>query len=103
MQEGSEMTTGSGFGTSASVSALVAGRPSDRDAVSAPRLAALTGADAILNKKQVAAMIGVSISTLDRLVALGAFHQPIQLSPRRVGWPLSTVQAWTASRPQREA
>jgi predicted DNA-binding transcriptional regulator AlpA len=55
-------------------------------------LAAASG-DIILSKKQVAAMIGVSLSTLDRMVDRQEFDH-LQLSPRRVGWPLSTVQAW---------
>jgi predicted DNA-binding transcriptional regulator AlpA len=65
-------------------------------------LAAASG-DTILKKKQVAAMISVSLSTLSRMIERGEFDQPHQLSPRRVGWPLSTVQAWIASRPQRAA
>ncbi len=66
-------------------------------------LVATGGADTILNKKQVAAMIGVSISTLDRLVDRREFDEPRQLSTRRVGWALSYVQAWIASRPQHAA
>ena len=77
-----------------------------RDETKADRTLALVAsgsADTILNKKQVAAMIGVSISSLDRMIKRGEFDQPRQLSPRRVGWPLSYVQAWIASRPQRAA
>jgi len=66
-------------------------------------LRAAASGDTILNKKQVAAMVGVSLSTLDRLVGRLEFDKPRQLSPRRVGWALSYVQAWIASRPQRAA
>jgi predicted DNA-binding transcriptional regulator AlpA len=59
--------------------------------------------DTILNKKQVAAMISVSVSTLDRMVERQEIDKPRQLSTRRVGWALSYVQAWIASRPQRAA
>jgi predicted DNA-binding transcriptional regulator AlpA len=59
-------------------------------------------ADSILNKKLVAAMIGVSVSTLDRMVKAGTFPQAKKISPRRVGWRLSAVQAWISSGPQRE-
>jgi predicted DNA-binding transcriptional regulator AlpA len=97
------MTTDTWLRNSASVSALAASRPSEKEGVSVSRLAALTGADAMLNKKQVAAMIGVSVSTLDRMVDREEFDEPRQLSPRRVGWLLSTVQAWIASRPKRAA
>jgi prophage regulatory protein len=66
-------------------------------------LALTSEPDTILNKRQVAAMAGVSSSTLDRMIARSEFDKPRQLSPRRVGWALSTVQAWIASRPQRAA
>jgi predicted DNA-binding transcriptional regulator AlpA len=52
---------------------------------------------------QFAAMIGVSVSTLDRIVYRREFDEPRQLSTRRVGWALSYVQAWIASRPQHAA
>ena len=59
--------------------------------------------DAMLNKKTVASMVGVSPSTLDRMIARGDFEKPRQLSPRRVGWPLSYVQAWISARPCRSS
>ena len=59
-------------------------------------------ADTILNKKLVATMIGVSASTLDRMVKAGTFPHPQKISPRRVGWRFSTVQDWISSRPQRD-
>jgi predicted DNA-binding transcriptional regulator AlpA len=52
------------------------------------------GADRIMNKEQTASLIGVSVSTLDRMIRRKKFPQPLQLSPRRVGWPLSLIQAW---------
>jgi predicted DNA-binding transcriptional regulator AlpA len=60
-----------------------------------------SGADQILNKRQTASMIGVSVSTLDRMRKRKEFPPPIEVSLRRVGWLLSVVQAWIASRPTR--
>ena len=61
------------------------------------------GADRILNKKETALLIGVSVSTLDRMISRNEFPPPRQLSPRRVGWPLSLILAWISARPIRTA
>ena len=58
-----------------------------------------TDAEQILNKVETASLIGVSVSTLDRMVKRGDFPKPLRLSLRRVGWPLSVVLSWIASRP----
>jgi hypothetical protein len=36
---------------------------------------------------------------LDRMVAREEFPPPVTLSPGRVGWRLSTIKEWIASRP----
>jgi predicted DNA-binding transcriptional regulator AlpA len=59
------------------------------------------GTDRIINKKQTASLIGVSVSTLDRMIRRNGFPQPLQLSTRRVGWPLSLILAWISARPIR--
>jgi len=57
------------------------------------QLALSAGADLILNKREVAALRGVSVSTIDRMRREGRFPEPERLSPRRVGWKLSAVQS----------
>ncbi len=52
----------------------------------------------ILRKPAVSAVTGLSISSLDRMVAAGQFPRPIRLSQRTVGWPAGDVQAWIADR-----
>ena len=61
-------------------------------------LALAAGADPVLSRRQTAALVGVSQSTLDRMIARGEFARPLRISLRRVGWPLSGIQAWVASR-----
>lgn len=55
-------------------------------------------ADPILSKKQTAMFAGFSVSTMERQMKRGLFPKPTRLSDRRVGWPLSALQAWRASR-----
>ena len=47
---------------------------------------------------EVEQAIGVSRSTIERMVREGTFPSPIQLSANRVGWRLETVLAWLAER-----
>lgn len=56
------------------------------------------GADPILDKSLAATLADLSVSTLDRLRKDKLFPEPLKLSARRVGWRLSTVQNWIASR-----
>jgi len=71
-------------------------------AATVPTVALAGGADPILNKKQTSAIVGLSPSTIDRSIP-HAFPPPVQLSARRVGWRLSTIQAWLEARPARGA
>ena len=51
----------------------------------------------LLNKGQVCEKLGhISDVTLWRLVRAERFPKPIQISPRRVGWPEHVVDAWIA-------
>ena len=52
----------------------------------------------ILSTAQVADMLGVSRRTLDRLEERGELPGKVQLSPRRVGWRKTAIQAWLSSR-----
>jgi predicted DNA-binding transcriptional regulator AlpA len=59
------------------------------------------GGDPILGKTLAATLADLSVSTLDRLRKDKLFPEPLKLSTRRVGWRLSTVQNWIASRSAR--
>ena len=48
--------------------------------------------------RQSATAIGVSYSTIRRMIAAGNFPQPIQLSPRRHGILIEHRKAWVAAR-----
>ena len=52
----------------------------------------------ILSRRQVAAKIGVSLTTLWRLVTKGLFPRPLQISPGRVGWTADIVDRWIDER-----
>ena len=48
----------------------------------------------ILSRREVAAIFGVSVVTLWRMVRRGMFPAPFRISPGRVGWRASTVERW---------
>lgn len=54
--------------------------------------------DAIDRKPVVAARIGVSVRTLERMAKDGEFPSPVRVSAGRIGWKRSVVDAWIASR-----
>lgn len=54
--------------------------------------------DPLLSKKQVSAWLGVHPSTIDRWMADNLFVPKICLSPNRVGYRKSDVEAWIAER-----
>jgi prophage regulatory protein len=56
--------------------------------------------DRILRPRELAAYIGLSLATLWRLRRAGALPEPIRLSPGCVGWRISIVDRWLASRAQ---
>ena len=47
---------------------------------------------------EVERALGVSRSTVERMVRDNKFPQPVQLAPNRVGWLVETVTAWLADR-----
>jgi prophage regulatory protein len=55
--------------------------------------------DKILRRKDVEAHIGLSRSTIYQAIAEGSFPKPIRIGRRAVGWPLSVIEDWLASRP----
>ena len=54
------------------------------------------GADRLLTWRTVRDLTGISRMTAWRLQRTGGFPQPVRISPGRVGWRLSEVEAWTA-------
>jgi prophage regulatory protein len=50
--------------------------------------------DTMLRSKEVLRLIGVSESSLKRMVLDGRFPKPMRLSPRRIGWPARDVRMW---------
>ena len=50
--------------------------------------------DAALNAKQVCELIGVSVSTLKRMVEDGRFPKPFKASERRIAWSVKDVMAY---------
>jgi prophage regulatory protein len=50
--------------------------------------------DTMLRTKDVLRLMGLSRSTLKRMVIDGRFPKPMRLSPRRLGWPARDVKAW---------
>lgn len=54
--------------------------------------------DQVLSKAAVAALIGVSPSSIDRWCRSGGFPPKLRLGPGRVGWRKTAVEAWLAER-----
>ena len=48
----------------------------------------------IIGIRQVATMVDLSPSTINRKIAKGSFPAKIQISRRRVGWLLADIEAW---------
>lgn len=54
---------------------------------------------AVLSRSEAAAYVGLSVSTLESLVRAETFPRPRLLSPGRVGWIRTELDAWLAARP----
>ncbi|WP_293451077.1 AlpA family phage regulatory protein [Phenylobacterium sp.] len=59
--------------------------------------------DRLLAWKQVKALTGLSRTTVWRRQRAGDFPLPLVISPGRIGWRESEVEAWVRSRRQRGA
>ncbi len=55
-------------------------------------------ADRMLSMREVAAVTGLSPSTIWRRIKDGTFPPGWLISSRRRGWPQSVIEAWAASR-----
>ncbi|MDE2980877.1 MAG: AlpA family phage regulatory protein [Gemmatimonadota bacterium] len=53
----------------------------------------------ILRCSQVERIVGVSKTTIYRLMRQGRFPRPRRLSKNAVGWPRSEVEEWLENRP----
>lgn len=54
--------------------------------------------DRILSALEVCTRLGISRTTIWRLIRRRQFPTALRLSPGRVGWPESQLAAWIASR-----
>ena len=52
--------------------------------------------DTMLTRKDVSRLTGLSVSTLKRRQTEGTFPLPMQLGPRRIGWPAREIKTWLA-------
>jgi prophage regulatory protein len=59
------------------------------------------GSNRIIRPRELAERIGLSLATIWRLRRRGDLPDPIRLSPGCVGWRISDIDAWLASRPER--
>ena len=48
----------------------------------------------LLSPRAVCDRTSLSRSTLDRLVAAGAFPQPVRLTDRRLAYDVAAIEAW---------
>jgi len=53
---------------------------------------------AMLRKREVVRLSGLSATSIWRLVRRGDFPKPLQLAPNAIGWRAGEVMAWLASR-----
>lgn len=67
------------------------------DCLFLPRLPGRKARMPMLDLPALCRRLAVSRSTVYRLVATGALVRPIQVSPRRVAWPTSEIDAYVAS------
>lgn len=68
-----------------------------------PRPAAADPTDRLLPWTKVRDLTGISRTTAWRLQKAGDFPPPVVISPGRVGWRESELEAWKASRAPRSA
>jgi predicted DNA-binding transcriptional regulator AlpA len=54
--------------------------------------------DPLLTEKELSAWVGVSLPNLQRMRSNGTGPRYVQLSPRRIGYRKSDVEAWLTSR-----
>lgn len=53
----------------------------------------------ILSREATVSMVGMSQSTIVKLVTRGEFPRPRKISANRIGWLYSEIQAWAENLP----
>ena len=53
----------------------------------------------LMRLEEVLHLCGISKSTLNDLIAIGAFPKPVRISARAVGWWTWEILAWLKGRP----
>ncbi len=54
----------------------------------------------LLTRREVESRLGLTKSTIYRLMRSGLFPEPIRVGPRAVRWPEVEIEQWLASRPR---
>ena len=54
--------------------------------------------DRIIRMRELVKMLGMSRSSIYRLILLNEFPQQLKLSTRTVGWRLSVIEKWIADK-----
>ncbi|MCG7570768.1 AlpA family phage regulatory protein [Pseudoalteromonas sp. CNC9-20] len=51
----------------------------------------------VLRRQDLANALQVSVGTIDNMRRDGRLPEPIELSPRCIGWPKTVIENWLAS------
>lgn len=54
----------------------------------------------MLRRRELESWIGLSRSTIYRLMSEGRFPRPIRVGPRAVRWPRTEIETWLRARPR---
>ena len=54
--------------------------------------------DQIIRAHNISAIAGLSLTTISRIEKIGIFPKRVHLSPGVIGWRMSEVQEWLATR-----
>lgn len=57
-----------------------------------------TVSELLIYPKGLQAAVGLSFTTAKRLIAAGVFPAPVRISPRRVAWRRTDLEAWVQRR-----
>ena len=60
----------------------------------------MTAADRLMRRSEVEGRVGLSRTSIYRLMRQGRFPEPVRVGPKAVRWPASEVEAWLAARPR---
>ena len=59
-----------------------------------------TTPDRLLTRREVERRVGLSCSTIYRLMRSGRFPVPVKVGPAAVRWPEQEIERWIAARPR---